>query len=35
MTRKHLSAWARLIRIATREGWPPARLDAEMAKVGP
>lgn len=33
MTRQLLSAWARLIRIATREGWAPDRLDAELAKV--
>ena len=34
MTARLLTRWARLIRVATREGWPPAKLDAALREAG-
>lgn len=35
MTTRIITAWAKLIRAAAREGWDPARLDAALAEVRP
>lgn len=35
MTTRWLKAAAKIIARATREGWEPARLDAEMGRVKP